>query len=140
MRGVSCKSKSDCWAVGDAGAAFQWDGKGWKKLGIEVPRIYSMHLGKDYGWMVGDGGAFFKLAGDTWEKVSVKGSFFRMRGVSCKSKSDCWAVGDAGAAFQWDGKGWAKVKLGTFDRMSRIKFGHGHGIIVGGKGLVMLWK
>ncbi|MFQ5683935.1 MAG: hypothetical protein ACE5HC_11765 [Candidatus Binatia bacterium] len=132
-------SAKNGWMVGESLVA-KWDGKAWKKQGTEVPRIYSMHLGKDYGWLVGDGGAFFRLEGGAWKKFNVKGSFFRMRGVSCTSKSNCWAVGDAGAAFKWDGKSWTKVKLGTFARMSRIKFAYGQGLIVGGKGLIFQWK
>ncbi|MCH8055544.1 MAG: hypothetical protein IH857_05255 [Deltaproteobacteria bacterium] len=133
-------SENNGWMAGEALMA-KWDGKGWKKTNIEVPRIYDMaFVGSDFGWIVGDGGAFFKFDGKTWTKVDVKGSFFRMRGVGCSSKDDCWAVGDAGAAFQWDGKGWTKVKLGTFNRLSNVKFGHGHGFIVGQKGTILQWK
>ena len=126
-----------------AGEAFfaKWDGKAWKKLDVEAPRMYDMSLlSKDYGWAVGDGGAFFKFDGKTFTRVNVKGSFFRMRGVGCLSKDNCWAVGDAGAAFNWDGKGWKKVKMGTFDRLNSVRFGHGHGFIVGQKGLILQSK
>lgn len=127
-------SKSVGWMTGEAFFA-SWDGKKWKRADIEAPRIYDMTIySKDFGWAVGDGGAFFKYDGKTFTKVNVKGSFFRMRSVGCSSKSNCWAVGDAGAAFKWDGKGWTKVKLGTFDQLSRVKFGHGQGFIAGAKG------
>lgn len=90
--------------------------------------------------MVGDGGAFFKFDGKAWSKFDVKGSFFRMRGVSCASKDSCWAVGDAGAAFQWDGKGWKKVKIGTFDQISRVDLAHGLGFMVTDKGAIYQLK
>ncbi len=126
-----------------AGEAFvaKWDGKKWTKTDAEVPRIYDMTIeGKDFGWMVGDGGAFFKFDGKAWSKFDVKGSFFRMRGVSCASKDSCWAVGDAGAAFQWDGKGWKKVKIGTFDQISRVDLAHGLGFMVTDKGVIYQLK
>jgi hypothetical protein len=133
-------SENDGWMAGEALVA-KWDGKGWKKQDIEVPRIYEMVLvDKDFGWMVGDGGAFFKFDGKAWTKFNVKGSFFRMRGVDCLSKTDCWAGGDAGAAFHWDGKGWTKVKLGIFDQLSRVKFGHGRGFMVTNKGYALELK
>lgn len=120
-----------------AGEAFfaKWDGKKWTKLDVEAPRIYDLTiLGNDFGWAVGDGGAFFKFDGKTFEKVTVKGSFFRMRGVSCAAKDNCWAGGDAGAAFHWNGSEWKKVKIGTFDRFNRVALGHGLGFMVTDKG------
>jgi hypothetical protein len=137
---IQCPSENMCWMAGEAFFA-KWDGKAWTRADIEAPRIYDMEiLGNDFGWAVGDGGAFFKYDGKTFTKVNVKGSFFRMRGVSCESKSDCWAVGDAGAAFKWDGNGWTKVKLGTFDQLSRVKLAHGQGIIVGTKAQIYTLK
>ena len=134
--GMQFPAKDVGWMTGEAFFA-RWDGKSWKRQDIEAPRIYNMTIfSKDFGWAVGDGGAFFKYDGNTFTKVNVKGSFFRMRGVSCASKSNCWATGDAGAAFNWDGKSWTKVKLGTFERLSNVAFGHGLGFITGAKGAI----
>jgi hypothetical protein len=133
-------SKSEGWMAGEAFVA-KWDGNKWTKTEADVPRIYAMTtVGGDSGWMVGDGGAFFKFDGKAWSKFDVKGSFFRMRGVSCGSKDNCWAVGDAGAAFQWDGKGWKKVKIGTFDQLSRVDIAHGLGFMVTDKGAIYKLK
>lgn len=124
------------WMVGENFFA-RWDGKSWKKTEIEAPRLYAVAMvGPDFGWAVGDRGAFFRYRGGTWRKVEVKGSFFRMRDLSCSSVEKCWAVGEAGAAFKWDGRAWARVRIGTFHRLTRVSLGEDQGFIGGDKGIL----
>lgn len=96
LQGVTCISRSDCWAVGvlvnKAGAgldqAEHWNGKKWKRVSTPDP-----------------GG---KASGDRQQ----------LSAVSCISRSDCWAVGsytDSASqarldqALHWNGKRWKLV-------------------------------
>ena len=92
LRGVTCASANDCWAVGassEPGSAqrtlvLHWDGAAW----AIVPSANSSGA-DDYNYLFG---------------------------VSCSSASECWAVGyhSTGGGFatlvqRWDGASWARV-------------------------------
>jgi hypothetical protein len=94
LSGVSCVSKSDCWAVGGGGLlllngpglneVLHWNGSKWRSVKVPNP-------------------------GGTTGSVNNY-----LRGVSCVTSSDCWAVGiyrnSAGKAhnqaLHWNGKKW----------------------------------
>lgn len=98
LLGVSCVSRSDCWAVGSyldtssqarLDQALHWNGKKWKLVASPQPAQPKM------------------------------GEFDGLSGVSCVSGSDCWAVGVTGILGQpalnqvlhWKGGKWSPVSV-----------------------------
>ncbi len=96
--GISARSASDIWAVGNAGpstAAFHWDGKSWSRVPTPNP---------------GDG-----KGGNTLNAVAVVAS------------NEAWAVGsysqsgkDRSLALRWDGSKWAQVPAPTLGDYSDV--------------------
>jgi ligand-binding SRPBCC domain-containing protein len=117
LRGVTCISGSDCWAVGyysnNSGIPNQtltehWNGISWSI--ISSPNIGTMRSNYLYGvtctstaqcWAVGnnqDVGAFIEQwNGSAWSVATSPsigfGANSQLNGVSCASGLDCWAVG-----------------------------------------------
>jgi ligand-binding sensor domain-containing protein len=63
LYGVQILSKTDGWAVGQAGAIFHWDGQAWTAVpspGTRTLRAVVM-VTPDEGWAVGDGGDILKM-------------------------------------------------------------------------------
>jgi hypothetical protein len=87
LLGVSCVSRSNCWAVGDyyngSGAdlnqALHWNGRKWRHVSTPQP-----------------GG-------------TKKADLNSLDAVSCASRSNCWAVGSSAGrneALHWNGSAW----------------------------------
>ena len=101
LNGVWCRSRSDCWAVGDYGRSYphkvtvvsrsealHWNGKKWKLVPTPNP-----------------GGT--SAATDT----------NALSGITCTAAASCWATGDqldgsqteVNEALHWNGKAWTSV-------------------------------
>lgn len=128
-------SRHSGWMAGE-GFFARWDGKDWKNADMaDVPRIYDLAvMGNEGGWAVGDHGALFEYDGANWEKVEVPGSFFRLRAITCASRTDCWAVGEAGAVFGWNGVRWQRTRLGTTERLTAVAMKDGAALLGGDHG------
>ena len=123
------------WMVGE-GFFARWDGNDWKKADVAgVPRMYDLAvIGNDWGWAVGDHGTLFEYDGANWQKVEVPGSLFRLRAITCASRSACWAVGEAGAVFGWNGVRWERTRLGTPERLTAVAMRQGTALLAGDRG------
>ncbi len=137
LYGVTCRSASDCWAVGSyfdgryRTLIERWDGASWTIIPSPDQGGGENHL---YGvtcvsssdcWAVGTffGGGNQPLI-ERWDGISwaivnspdLPTSDNHLYDVTCVSESDCWAVGYAltGSSYQtlierWDGTSWTVV-------------------------------
>jgi hypothetical protein len=63
LYGVQILSKTDGWAVGQAGAIFHWDGQAWTAVPSPGTRTLQaiVMVTPDEGWAVGDGGDILRM-------------------------------------------------------------------------------
>jgi len=133
LRGVTCASASDCWAVGDYwnGGAFQtliehWNGTSWSivtspNTGTFGDALFGVTCASAADcWAVGNSDPQTLIEhwdGTSWSIVTSPNTGTGdniLNGVTCASASDCWAVGtvsDAGQTLieHWDGTSWSIV-------------------------------
>ena len=117
LRGVTCASTTDCWAVGSYGAgasglstlAEQWNGASWTVVSTPNPSTTYSNLLKTItclsstecwavGWYNTSGGSTTLVeewTGTAWTIVSAPdvANSNSLYGVTCWSATECWAVG-----------------------------------------------
>jgi hypothetical protein len=106
LRAVAASADDDVWAVGDAGAAWHFDGIAWSRVetGITTNLADVWVAGRDAAWAVGADAAL-RWDGAAWTRMVLPASIALTR-VHGRSRDDVWAVGQAPSrayALHWDG-------------------------------------
>ena len=126
LRGVTCASASNCWAVGNSGNQVlteRWNGTSWsiQPSGDDSNSPVQLHdvtcASDSDCWAVGDsyrsyGKSLLKYwNGSSWSTVFSQPSpatdpfDYSLHGVACTAAGNCWAVGDV--VKHWDGLAWS---------------------------------
>ncbi|HNN94415.1 MAG TPA: hypothetical protein PKI03_19190 [Pseudomonadota bacterium] len=111
---VSGVSRTDMWAVGEAGALLHRDAVGWRNLRSgPTATIYSAWAASASDiWAVAAGGTLLHWDGSAWRTVQGPvGS--EWLAISGSSASDVWAVGSGGGAMHWNGTTWSMQPVQT---------------------------
>jgi len=116
LRAVGGSSPDDLWAVGDAGAAWHWNGAHWTRA--ETPAATTLRdvwvHGRNDAWAVGDGATALHWNGTRWRATSLPMTVDLSR-VHGRASDDVWSIGrDARGSwvFRWDGAQWQRDTAG----------------------------
>jgi hypothetical protein len=132
LRGVTCTSVSNCWAVGDSGnndtsteatLIEHWDGISWSIVGSPNQQQQNnleavTCVAASDCWAVGfsfgnnSGNALIEhWNGSAWSLALAPPDGSGFNDVSCASATNCWAVGESSGtrSAHWDGSSWTTV-------------------------------
>lgn len=114
LNDVSGVSKTDIWAVGEAGALAHRDASGWTlwRAGPTATIYSGWAASENDAWAVGAGGLLLHWDGAAWRETQapVSTDWYAVAGTSA---SNVWVVGAQGNAMRWDGSKWSLQPVQT---------------------------
>lgn len=111
---VSGVSRSDIWAVGDAGALMHRDATSWQmvRTGPTTTIHGAWAAAENDAWAVGSGGLLLHWDGTSWKSMQapITSDWYAVAG---SSGSDVWVAGLQGNAMHWNGSQWSMQPVQT---------------------------
>jgi len=106
---IEALTKTNAWAVANAGQFLHWDGTGWvvqSTVGTENINALDPITANDI-WAVGDSGKLYHYNGSTWSETQDTGTN-KWFDIKMLAANNGWAVGDGGLIYHYNGTTWSQ--------------------------------
>lgn len=114
LNDVSGVSRTDVWAVGEAGAILHRNAEGWRLL--RTGPTNTIHAAwaasENDAWAVGSGGLLLRWDGNSWRSIQapINGDWYAIAGSGA---NNVWVAGQQGNVMRWDGSTWSAQSIQT---------------------------
>ena len=109
-------SHDRCYAVGDAGIVYRWDGAAWRGFSESFGQtVFDVRgISEDDVYACGGNGLLVHWNGSTWSQIDL-GTNMRLLGLCPVDSDEAWVCGTQGSLYRGYRGAWEEVRLTSTD-------------------------
>jgi len=142
LRGITCLSATNCYAVGGDGTAnsgeiWAYNGTSWSRQAYNVGSLNGIGCLNSTCFALGNNGLILKQTGNSWMAMN-SGTTNTLNSFSCYSANLCFAVGAGGTILNYDGTNWSSGTSGTTVNLNSVScYSQHYCFAVGNNGVLL---